>query len=89
MWTSFLRPVHSDGQVVFLWKTHGGVLFAADTCANMFGLGWSLGYENFEVGKQTLTKLCDYDFQMATFGHGNMILNDAAVEWRKKWGNLT
>ena len=78
-------PGHSDGQVVFLWEMHGGVLFAADTCANMSVLNWSLGYENLQEGKRTLKKLSGYDFQTATFGHGNAILKDAAIEWRKKW----
>ncbi|MBI5670457.1 MAG: MBL fold metallo-hydrolase [Chloroflexi bacterium] len=78
-------PGHSDGQVVFLWEVHGGVLFAADTCANIPMLNWSLGYENFNEGKRTLKKLAGYDFQIATFGHGDAILKDAAIEWRRKW----
>lgn len=81
-------PGHSAGQVVFLWEEHGGVLFAADTCSNVRGLYWSLGYEDFEEGKRTLKKLCNFDFQIATFGHGETILTDAAVKWREKWGSL-
>ena len=78
-------PGHSHGQIVFLWHD---VLFAADTCANLPFLSWSIGYENFEEAKRTLKKLCDYDFQIATFGHGKPIMQGAAARWRKKWGNL-
>lgn len=81
-------PGHSDGQVVFLWEKAGGVLFAADACSNVPRLNWSLGYENFEEGKRTLKKLCSYDFQIATFGHGGPMMPDADTKCRKKWSNL-
>lgn len=81
-------PGHSAGQVVFLLEAHGGVLFAADSCANVQGLSWSLGYEDFEEGKRSLKKLCDYNFQIAGFGHGDPILQDADTHWRNKWGDL-
>ena len=50
-------PGHCAGQLAFLWPEHGGVLFAADACSNMMGLGWSLGYEDLEEGKRSLKKL--------------------------------
>ena len=81
-------PGHSAGHVVFLLELHGGVLFAADSCANFYGLNWSLGYENLEEGKRSLKKLCNYDFQLAAFGHGDAILKDADTTWRNKWSGL-
>jgi glyoxylase-like metal-dependent hydrolase (beta-lactamase superfamily II) len=74
--------------VVFLWEVQGGVLFAADTCMNVLPLGWVAGFENLEDGKRTLKKLCDYDFQIAAFGHGGPIMKNAAARWRKRWGSL-
>jgi glyoxylase-like metal-dependent hydrolase (beta-lactamase superfamily II) len=43
--TAIHVPGHCAGQLAFLWPVQGGVLFAADTCSNALGLGWSLGYE--------------------------------------------
>ncbi|MBV8845739.1 MAG: MBL fold metallo-hydrolase [Bryobacterales bacterium] len=78
-------PGHCAGQVAFLWPQHGGVLFAADACSNMRGLGWSLGYESIEQGKRDLSKLGAFDFQVACFGHGKPILENAARKFREKW----
>jgi len=78
-------PGHCAGQLVFLWGRHGGVLVAADTCSNMMGLGWSLGYEDFEQGKKDLPKLSNLDFQVACFGHGKPILENASRKFRERW----
>jgi len=78
-------PGHCAGQLAFLWPQHGGVLFAADTCSNMMGLGWSLGYEDFEQGKRSLSKLMTFDFQVACFGHGKAIIHDAVGKFKQKW----
>jgi len=78
-------PGHCAGQLVFLWGQRGGVLFAADACSNMMGLGWSLGYEDFEEGKKDLSKLSTLDFQVACFGHGKPILENASTRFREKW----
>ncbi len=82
-------PGHCAGQIAFLLKRHGGILFAADCCSNVFGLGWSLGYEDLEEGKRSLKKLCKSDFQMAVFGHGAPIKKDADIVWREAWGQLS
>jgi glyoxylase-like metal-dependent hydrolase (beta-lactamase superfamily II) len=78
-------PGHCLGQVALLWPQHGGVLIAADTCSNMGGLGWSLGYEDLEEGKRSLRKLCGLNFRVACFGHGKPILNDALSQFKAKW----
>ena len=83
--TAIHIPGHCAGQLAFLWPQHGGVLFAADACSNMMGLGWSLGYEDFDEGRRSLKKLARFDFNVACFGHGKSILNDAVGKFRQKW----
>lgn len=78
-------PGHCVGQLALLWPRHGGVLFAADACGNMMGLGPSLAYEDFEEGKRSLGKLAERDFDMACFGHGKAIMHDASARFRQKW----
>jgi glyoxylase-like metal-dependent hydrolase (beta-lactamase superfamily II) len=81
-------PGHSDGQLVYLWPKHGGVLFAADTCANMPTLDYSLGYDDFALGQRTLVHISQLDFAVACFGHGKSILQDAAHRFRRRWRKL-
>lgn len=83
--TAIHVPGHCAGQIALLWHQHGGVLFAADACSNMMGLGWSLGYEDFDQGKRSLRKLSALDFDLACFGHGKAILNNAARSFKEKW----
>jgi glyoxylase-like metal-dependent hydrolase (beta-lactamase superfamily II) len=83
--TAIHVPGHSAGQLAFFWPSHGGVLFAADTCMNLMGLGWTMGYEDFEEGKRSLEKLAQLDFRVACFGHGQTILHDAGDRFRKMW----
>lgn len=83
--TAIHVPGHCAGQLALLWPRYGGVLFAADACSNMMGLGWSLGYEDFEEGKRSLRKLTTLKFQVACFGHGKAILQNAADKFKQKW----
>jgi glyoxylase-like metal-dependent hydrolase (beta-lactamase superfamily II) len=83
--TAIHVPGHCAGQLAFLWRKHGGVLFAADTCMNVMGLGCTMGYEDFEEGKRSLEKLAQLDFRVACFGHGQTILHDAGDRFRKMW----
>ena len=57
-------PGHCAGHLAFLWNRHEGVLFAADTAANLFGLGFSIAYENLELGRQSLAKISSLTFEM-------------------------
>ena len=79
-------PGHSAGQLAFLWEKHKGVLFAADTSSNMMGLNYHLGYEDYELGKESLRQITTLNFEVACFGHGDAILKDASSQFRKKWG---
>jgi glyoxylase-like metal-dependent hydrolase (beta-lactamase superfamily II) len=85
--TAIHVPGHCAGQLAFLWAKHGGVLFAADSCMNVMGLGSTMGYEDFEEGKRSLEKLARLDFQVACFGHGQTILHDASDRFRTMWAD--
>ncbi len=84
--TAVHAPGHCLGQVAFLWRAHGGVLFAADSCANEKGLDWSIAYEDLEQGKRSLRKLAGLGFANACFGHGKPILGNAAARFQQRWG---
>ena len=79
-------PGHCAGQVALLWERAGGVLIAADTSANQIGLGISPAYEDLELGKRSLARLADMNFEVAVFGHGRPILKGAAALFRAKFG---
>lgn len=78
-------PGHCAGQVAFLWRAHGGVLLAGDACANTMGLGWSIGYEDLDAGRQSLSRLAGLDYEVACFGHGKAILTKASDRMRSRW----
>ena len=75
-------PGHCAGQLAFLWPRRR-LLFAADACSNMMGLGYSLGYEDLALGQRALSKLMALDFDVAVFGHGNPITTGAAQKFRQ------
>ena len=77
-------PGHCAGQVALLSRDRG-VLFAADACANLLGLGGPIGYEDLEEGRRSQRKLAGFDFQTACFGHGKAILANAANRFRQTW----
>lgn len=78
-------PGHCAGQVALLWRQHGGVLLAADTCANAFGLTLSPGYEDLDLGRASLRKIAALDFEVACFGHGRAIKQHAARKFRERF----
>jgi glyoxylase-like metal-dependent hydrolase (beta-lactamase superfamily II) len=77
-------PGHCAGQLVFLWPLRR-LLFAADACSNMPSLGYSLGYEDLELGRASLRKLAALDFDAAVFGHGKAITIGASKKFRSRW----
>lgn len=79
-------PGHSAGQLVFLWPRHK-VLIASDTVSTLFGLNLSIGYENLAQGREQINRLCGLDFEIATFGHGKPIMQNAAQRFRQRWPN--
>lgn len=82
-------PGHAAGQVVFLWRQHGGVLIAADAAANFRGkLDYPILFEDMDLGVRSLQKLAALDFETAVFGHGRPALTGAAEQFRAKWGAI-
>lgn len=80
-------PGHSAGHIALLAVRHG-VLFAGDACANMFGLGPSIMYEDAAEGMGSLARLATLDFEAVCFGHGRAITRDAAGRFRRRWARL-
>jgi glyoxylase-like metal-dependent hydrolase (beta-lactamase superfamily II) len=77
-------PGHCAGQVALLWRP-GRMLFAADVCTNIMGLGDPLGFENLEEGRVSQRKLASLSFDAAGFGHGKPIARDASMRFRNKY----
>jgi glyoxylase-like metal-dependent hydrolase (beta-lactamase superfamily II) len=78
-------PGHCAGQVALLWRP-GRMLFAADVCMNLTGLGDPVGFESLEDGRASQRKLASLSFDAAGFGHGAPIARDASAQFRYKWG---
>lgn len=81
-------PGHCKGQVVFLYQDFGGLLFAADTCGNMFGLDIAPFYEDINQGYKDLQNLSLLEFNHAAFGHGKPLRNSASEKFRKRFDKL-
>jgi glyoxylase-like metal-dependent hydrolase (beta-lactamase superfamily II) len=78
-------PGHCAGQVALLWRP-GRMLFAADVCMNIMGLGDPIGFESLQEGRASQRKLASLSFDAAGFGHGKPIGRDASTRFRNKWG---
>ena len=78
-------PGHCAGQIALLWPGKS-VLFAADACMNLLGLGDPVGFEDIALGRASQRKLASLDFSIACFGHGKPIKSGAANRFRRKWG---
>jgi glyoxylase-like metal-dependent hydrolase (beta-lactamase superfamily II) len=78
-------PGHCAGQVALLWHP-GRMLFAADVCSNIMGLGDPIGFENLTDGRASQRKLVSLSFDAAGFGHGRPIARNASTHFRNKWG---
>lgn len=77
-------PGHSAGQIVLLWEKLG-ILFVGDAVMNLPRLSYSLGYEDFELGRQTAAHLASFNFDIACFGHGKPLLGSAGLAFGKKF----
>ncbi len=78
-------PGHTEGHLVFLVRNRG-VAFLGDAAANIFGLKPMIAYEHFQQGVMSLQHLCRFDFDVACFGHGSTILQEAGRRFRHRWG---
>ena len=78
-------PGHCAGQVALLWRP-GRMLFAADVCTNIVGLGDPVGFENLEEGRMSQRKLASLSFDAVGFGHGKPIARNASTRFRNRYG---
>ena len=78
-------PGHCAGQLAFLWKKHGGVLFTADACINQKGMRLTAAVEDLEETRRSLARLAGFTFNTACFGHGDPILQGADAAFRDQW----
>lgn len=79
-------PGHTPGHVSLLWRRDRGVLFAGDVASNIVGLGYMLGYDDLDRGKDSLRKLAGLDYEVAVFGHGRPILSGASHRFARRFG---
>ncbi len=77
-------PGHCAGQVALL-RAKDGVLFTADACTNVMGLGPPIGYEDRIQGETSQRKLAGLAFDVACFGHGKAVMRDASGRFRTRW----
>lgn len=75
-------PGHCAGQVALLWPERG-LLFAADSAANICGPGVMLTNEDTELARRSFREIAALDFDVALFGHGAPILEKASERLRE------
>lgn len=78
-------PGHSAGHCSFLLERDGGLLFAADACANVMGLAPSIVYDDHAQGRESLRKLARLNFETVCFGHGKALQGANAKKFNAKW----
>jgi glyoxylase-like metal-dependent hydrolase (beta-lactamase superfamily II) len=78
-------PGHTAGQTSFLWNRHGGVLIAGDAAGARgrrvsapTGAMFGMFTEDLGEAERSFRKLGELDFEVAVFGHGNPITQNAA-----------
>ena len=78
-------PGHCAGQLAFLWRRAGGVLFTADACVNMRGMQIPAAVEDYARAQVDVRMLAALPFEIACFGHGPPIMGGADTVLRKRW----
>lgn len=78
-------PGHSAGHCSFLLERDGGLLIAADACANVMGLAPSIVYDDHAEGRRSLRKLAQLNFDAVCFGHGKALRGADAKKFNAKW----
>lgn len=76
-------PGHCHGQLAFLWRRHGGVLFPADACVNRRGLMLPVATEDPDQALASLAKLTGFEFDKVCVMHGKPILQGGAAQFRR------
>ena len=76
-------PGHCHGQLAFLWRRRGGVLFPADACVNRRGLTLPVATEDPQLALASLARLATFDFEAICVMHGKPIMHGGAAQMRK------
>ena len=81
---SIHTPGHTAGHTVFLWPTHGGVLFVGDALANWCGrLGHAPSAEDWVQATGSIGRIAELDFRAVAFGHGPPLRDQAVARVRR------
>lgn len=78
-------PGHTEGHLVFLARERRAV-FLGDAAGNFWGLRLMPAYEHLQQGVMSLQNLCRFEFDIACFGHGPPIQQEAVKRFRERWG---
>ncbi len=78
-------PGHSSEHSAYWLPHQGGILIIGDACSNIAGLGYSILYEDIEVGRASLRKLAGIDCQTICFSHGKALRNQQVAAFKQKW----
>jgi len=78
-------PGHSEGHISLLLRNQG-ILLAGDICSNFVSPALSTVYEDRALGIRSLRRVAQYDFDMAAFGHGKVLSQDANKRLQEKFG---
>ncbi|MBC8159649.1 MAG: hypothetical protein H7Z42_00395 [Roseiflexaceae bacterium] len=78
-------PGHSAGHTAFVLQHDGGLLFAADACSNVVGLGYSIVYDDLAEARRSLAKLAQEQVSAVCFGHGQALAGAAVRTFQRKW----
>ena len=74
-------PGSSEGETAYYAKSSGGIVLLGDTLMNQNGKGLALWPDAYIEDKKemlkSLQKLLELDFKIATFAHGDPIVQDA------------
>jgi len=74
-------PGSSEGEMAYYARTSGGIVLIGDTLVNQTGKGLTLLPDAYIEDKKqmlkSLQKLLELDFKIATFAHGDPIVQDA------------
>lgn len=66
-------PGHTAEQIALFYPVKEALLFAADSAENVKSLKPAYAYQSVKISLQTLKKLAAFPFDIAVFGHGNLV----------------
>ena len=76
--TAIHVPGHCNGQLAFIWRRHGGILFPADAFANRRGLVLTVASEDPQLTLASIKKLREFKFDKICVMHGKPVMRGGA-----------